>query len=266
MPRKAPVPPTSEVLDRIKREIVAPRFISDLTAWADRQCGRLLSIEDRVEPNKATELVNAAVIDTCDGVRVWNPEARTLRRHLEQTINSRLWHECDRMRRWRVVPLMPGGDDSHDGTPAIEYEMSAQREDPRARPDALFAQREVRAKVFEELRERAGADQELLALLAAYEDGHNRQADAEARVGLRGQAFQNLVRRFKTLRSHVPADLRGAAIDAIVRDGGAPPPCIAHRALSPRVGKSEGWANDSRDTVDGDGGGVDDTGASQDAA
>ncbi|MBE7448929.1 MAG: hypothetical protein HS111_08545 [Kofleriaceae bacterium] len=225
MPRKVPAPPPPELLDRIRGEIAASGFLRDLTTWADRQCGKLLSIENRIEPHKATELVNAAVVDTCDGVRRWDPAARTLRRHLEQTINSRLWHECERSRRRRFIVLDTASvDDSQDATggAAIHVEVSELREDPRTRPDGQLAQREVRARVFEVLRQRAARDAELLALVDAYEAGHSRQADAEARVGLSGQAFQNLVRRFKTIRGHIPDDLREAAQEALVRDGGAP--------------------------------------------
>ena len=223
MPRKAPVPPAPEVLDRIKREVAAPGFLSDLLTWADRQCGKLLSMEDRIDPHKATELVNAAVVDTCDGVRVWYPEARTLRRHLEQTVNSRLWHECERSRRRRFVPVTPAAvDDSQDEAGGVEIEMSAQREDPRTRPDAMVAQREVRARVFGALRAEAARDRDLLALLDAYETGHHVESDAEAKVGIAGQAFKNLVRRFKTIRGHLPDELRGAALEVMVRDGGAP--------------------------------------------
>ncbi len=223
MPRKAAVPPPPEIVDRIKREVVAPGFLPDLIAWADRQCGKLMSIEDRIDPHKAVDLVNAAVVDTWDGVRVWHPEARTLRRHLEQTVNSRLWHECERSRRRRFVPVTPAAvDDSQDEAGGVEIEMSAQREDPRTRPDAMVAQREVRARVFGALRAEAARDRELLALLDAYETGHHVESDAEAKVGIAGQAFKNLVRRFKTIRGHLPDELRGAALDVMVRDGGAP--------------------------------------------
>ena len=167
--------------------------------------------------------MNAAVVDTWDGVRAWHPEARTLRRHLEQTVNSRLWHECERARRRRFVPVTPGAvDDSQDEAGGVEIEMSAQREDPRTRPDALVAQREVRARVFGALRAEAARDRELLALLDAYETGHHVESDAEARVGIAGQAFKNLVRRFKTIRGHLGDELRDAALDMLVRDGGAP--------------------------------------------
>jgi hypothetical protein len=223
MPRKAAVPAPPEIADRIKHEVSAPGFLSDLIAWADRQCGKLLSIEDRIDPHKAIDLVNAAVVDTWDGVRAWHPEARTLRRHLEQTVNSRLWHECERARRRRFVPVTPGAvDDSQDEAGGVEIEMSAQREDPRTRPDALVAQREVRARVFGALRAEAARDRELLALLDAYETGHHVESDAEARVGIAGQAFKNLVRRFKTIRGHLGDELRDAALDMLVRDGGAP--------------------------------------------
>lgn len=274
--RKAPTPPCPEILDRIKREVAAHGFLPSLTAWADRQCGRLLAIEDRVDPSKATDLVNAAIVDTCDGVRIWHPEARTLRRHFEQTINSRLWHELERMRRRRFIPLaMTSVDDSQDAAAAIEIAMSEQREDPRTRPDAQVAQREVRARVYGTLRQRAGSDDELVALLEAYETGHNRQADAEARIGVCGQAFQNLVRRFKTIKGHIPDELRADAYDVMVRDGGAPLATVArHKGRMVEIIADQEAANDSQDSLDAlglsgdgdDGGGASGDGSERDAA
>ena len=265
MPRKAPVPPPAEVVDRIKREVAAPGFMAELIAWADRQCGKLLSMEDRIEPHKAIELVNAAVVDTCDGVRIWCPAARTLRRHLEQTVNSRLWHECERARRRRFVALAPANpDDSQDAAAALEVEVSAQREDPRMRPDALVAQYEVRARVFNTLRGEAARDPELLALLDAYEQGHHVESDAESRTGVAGQAFKNLVRRFKTIRHHLPDELRSAALEVMSRDGGPPSASVArHRGRVVEVFSDCQTANDSTDSADalglsGDGGDSDD--------
>lgn len=253
MPRKAPVPPPAEVVDRIKREVAAPRFLAELIAWADRQCGKLLSMEDHIDPHKAIELVNAAVVDTCDGVRIWHPAARTLRRHLEQTVNSRLWHECERARRRRFVALAPANpDDSQDPAAALEVEVSERREDPRTRPDALVAQHEVRARVFGALRGEAARDPELLALLDAYEHGHHVESDAEASTGVAGQAFKNLVRRFKTIRHHLPAELRSDALDVMTRDGGAPVASIArHRGRMVEVLADDQAVNDTAESVDG---------------
>lgn len=252
MPRKAPVPPPAEVVDRIKREVAAPGFLSELIAWADRQCGKLLCLEDRIDPHKAIELVNAAVVDTCDGVRIWHPEARTLRRHLEQTVNSRIWHECERARRRRFVALTPANpDDSQDSAAALEVEVSECREDPRTRPDALVAQHEVRARVFEVLRGEAARDPELLALLDAYEQGHHVESDAEARTGVAGQAFKNLVRRFKTIRNHLSDELRGAALEVMTRDGGAPVASVVRHRGHVAEMRAEGQAaNDSTDSSD----------------
>lgn len=270
MPRKDPIPPPRDIVDRIKREVAAPGFLSDLITWADRQCGKLLSIEDRIDPHKATELVNAAVVDTCDGVRIWYPAARTLRRHLEQTVNSRLWHECERARRRRFIALGPvNPDDSQDPAAALEIEMSERREDPRTRPDVQLAQREVRAKVFGVLRQRAARDRELLALLDAYETGHHVESDATARLGINGQAFQNLVRRFRTIRGHVPDELRCDAWDVMARDGGAPLASIArHRGRVVEVAADHDAVNDSADTLglSGDGSGDSTDGTERDAA
>lgn len=251
MPRKAAVPPPPEIADRIKREAAAPGFLSDLIAWADRPCGKLMSIEDRIDPHKALDHVNAAVVDTWDGVRVWHPEARTLRRHLEQTVNSRLWHECERSRRRRFVPVTAAAvDDSQDDAGGVEIEMSTQREDPRTRPDALVAQREVRARVFDALRSEAARDVELLALLDAYESGHHVEADAEAKVGVVGQAFKNLRRRFKTIRGYLPDELRGAALDVMTRDGGAPIASVAWRRGPPADMLTESAAASELSTSD----------------
>jgi hypothetical protein len=102
-------------VQRIKLEVMAPGFLADLSAWADRQCGKLLAIEGRTDPLKAADLVHGAVVDTCDGIRAWAPDARSLRRHLEQVINSRLWHECARARRRRHISLDTASvDDSQD--------------------------------------------------------------------------------------------------------------------------------------------------------
>lgn len=252
MPRKAPVPPPPEVMERIRREVAAPGFLSDLIIWTDRQVGKLLSLEDRIDPHKAIDLVNTAVVDTCDGVRVWHPGARTLRRHLEQTVNSRIWHECERARRRRFVPLIAANpEDSQDRAAALDVEVSEQREDPRTRPDALVAQHEVRARVFAVLRGAAAGDPELLALLDAYEGGHHVESDAEARTGVAGQAFKNLVRRFKTIRGHLPAELRAAAFDVIVRDGGAPLASVArHKGRLVEVLADGDAANDSSASTD----------------
>ena len=179
-------------------------------------------------------------------------------------MNSRLWHECERARRRRFIPVTPAAvDDSQDEAGGVESEMSAQREDPRTRPDAMVAQREVRARVFGALRAEAARDRELLALLDAYECGHHVESDAEAKVGIAGQAFKNLVRRFKTIRGHLPDELRGAALEVIVRDGGAPVHGIARQRVVDRAaGRSEpdaangpcDWADRgaiSSDSVDG---------------
>ena len=271
--RRSPIPPPIEILDLIKREIASPGFLRELTGWADRQCGKQLSIEDRIDPQKASDLVNTAIVDTCNGVRTWDPAVRTLRRHLEQTINSRLWHECEQMRRRRFLPLAAASvDDSQDEAAAMEVEMCAQREDPRMRPDAQLAQREVRARVYGALRERAAHDSELIALLTAYERGHNKQADAEAHVGIDGQAFQNLMRRFRTIRGHLPDELKTAALETILRDGGAPVATVTrHRGRLVEMLADQTAMNDSCESLDalsisGDGNGGDDSNDGSQAA
>ena len=250
MSHRVPVPPSPDLLARIKHEIAAPGFLRDLTIWAERQVGRGLSIENRSEPNKATEMVNAALVATCDGVRRWDPAARTLRRHLEQTINSWLWHECERSRRRRHIPLDTTSVDDSQDEAALDVEMSLRREDPRTRPDGLFAQREVRAKVFAALRTRADRDPDLLALLDAYEAGILREGEVSAQLGLTENTFYNLLRRFKTARGYVPPDLRDDLRDMLISDGGAPVATVArHKGRLVEVVPDEPAMNDSDDAL-----------------
>lgn len=223
MPHRPPVPPPPELVERIKREVAEPGFLRNLLIWSERQVGKLLSIEGRSDPHMASALVNDAIVDTCDGVRRWDPVARTLRRHLEQTVNSRLWHECERSRRRRHIALdTVSVDDSRDDAPSIDIEMSLRREDPRTRPDGLYAQHEVRAKVLDELRTRAVDDSGVLALLASHEAGYHREGEACGWLGLTLHGHRNVVRRLRTLQGRVPAELRADMRDMLVRDGGPP--------------------------------------------
>jgi len=249
MAHRAPVLPSPDLIERIKREIAAPGFLRDLTMWAERQVGRGLSIENRLEPNKATDIVNAAIVATLEGVRRWDPVARPLRRHLEQTINSKLWHEYDRTRRRRHIHRdTTSVDDSHDEA-AIDVEMSLRREDPRTRPDGLLAQREVQARIFEVLRARAGTDRALLELLDTYETHVHREGEVSVQLGLNERSFWNLVRRFHTARGHVPAELRENLRDMLARDGGAPIATVArYNGRLVEIAVDEPAVNDSADT------------------
>lgn len=226
------MPQPQELIDRINREVATPGFLADLTTWADRQCGRQLSIEGRCEPNKAADLVNAAIVATMDGVRRWDPAARTFRRHCEQTINSYLWNEYDKLRRRRHLALdTTSVDDSQDEAPSLDIEMSLRREDVRARPDGLFAQREVRAEVFHTLRSLTRPDDVgLRAFLDVYEAGHNREGEVVARLGLTERAFNAVVKRFHRLRAQLPEELRQSAMDVMTKDGGPAVASVARRA------------------------------------
>jgi hypothetical protein len=232
MPQKPSALPAPELLDRIKREIAAPRFLADLTLWADRQCGRQLSIEGRCEHDKASDLVNAALVATMDGTRRWDPAARSLRRHCELTINSYLWHEYEKLRRRRHITLDTASvDDSQDEAPSLDIEMSLRREDMRMRPDGLMAQREVRAEVFHALRAHARKnDVGMRSFLDCYEAGHSREGEVVERLGLTDKQFRAVLFRFYRLREEIPNDLRRDALETMIQDGGPPIATVARRS------------------------------------
>ena len=235
----------------------AQGFLADLTAWADRQCGRQLSIEGRCEPDKASDLVNAALVATLDGVRRWDPAVRSLRRHFELTINSYMWNEYEKLRRRRHVALdTTSVDDSQDQAPSLDIEMSLRREDVRARPDGLVAQREVRAEVFHALRSRTRSDDVgLRAFLDCYESGLSREGDVVAQLGLSNQAFRAVLTRFYRLRDEIPDELRRNALEAMFQDGGPPVATVARRRgrlveIVPDDIASNIASNDSADSFD----------------
>ncbi|MBZ0232445.1 MAG: hypothetical protein K8M05_08965 [Deltaproteobacteria bacterium] len=166
-----------------------------------------------------------------EGVRRWDPSVRTFRRHCEQTINSYLWNEYDKLRRRRHLALDTiSVDESQDEAPSLDIEVSLRREDVRARPDGLFAQREVRAEVFHFLRSHTRPDDiGLRAFLDAYEAGHNREGEIVARLGLTEQAFNAMVRRFHRLKAQLPEELRRNAMDVMIKDGGPAVASVARR-------------------------------------
>jgi hypothetical protein len=260
MPHKPPTPPSPELIERIKQEVAAPGFLSSLTAWTDRQCGKLLSIEGRSEPGKASDLISSAVVATFDGVRRWDPEVKTFRRHCEQTINSLLWNECEKLRRRRHVTLDTASvDDSHDEAPSIDIEMSLRREDVRTRPDGLFAQREVRAQVFHALRSRTRADDAALrGFIDCHEMGHNREGEISARLGLTEASYRAVLARFHRLRAQMPEELRRNIRELMIQDGGPMVATVARRKgrlveIVPDEVGADVSANDSGDSLDSSG-------------
>lgn len=131
--------------------------------------------------------------------------------------------------------------------------MSLRREDPRTRPDGLFAQREVRVKVLHALRERAAGDQTLLAFLDAYEDGHHREGEVTERLNLTENTFYNVLRRFKTLRGHIPGALRADMRDMLIRDGGPAVASVARhkgRVVEVVVDENTSASNDQFSALD----------------
>lgn len=252
MPKKAPTPPPPAVLLLIERELTE-RFLVEVTRYAERACGRLLSIEDRKDPQYAMELVHAAIVDTCDGIRSWDPARVTLRRHFEQTINSRVWHECERARRRRHVAF-DAMTDSQDEN-AIAVEMSLRHDDARARPEGRLAQRDVRERLFAALRMMAAGDAEVMALLRAYEAGDVRRDEAVGWLGWEVQTYVNVRRRLDRMVRRIPGELRAAVIDVLTRDGGSPLG-VAGRRVADMSNSLDGAADmdgsDDAEAIDGD--------------
>lgn len=214
----------------ISREITRS-FLGELIRWSGRACARLTLIDGRNDPAYATEAVHAAIADTLGGIRVWDPARVSLRRHLEQTINSRVSHDCMRARRRHHVAF-DDVTESQDESPAA-VEMSLRREDARMRPDGRLAQRDVRLRLFATLRSLICGDPEITALLDAYESGDVRRDEVMVRLGWERPRYVNARRRLDNFVNLLPSSLHDAAIEVLTRDGGAPLATRTHRVPDP---------------------------------
>jgi hypothetical protein len=213
MPKKAPAPPSAELLARIESELTQDIY-AKVYVYAENRSGGLMALEGRKDPQYAMSMVLDAVADTLDGIRAWNPERRALRHHLMRVVNSRISHDLGRARRRRHVAYHEPDD---DGENDAELEMSLRRDDARTRPEGALALRDVRERLYGALRVLAETDRDVLVLLGAYEDGYHSQGEVMARLAWSLAEFRKHRRRLNTIIRHLPDELRTAALDAVTR-------------------------------------------------
>src|SRR5262245_31117218 len=84
----APFSPSEEWIDAFKRECTH-RLRLDLKEYARRRARGVRRVGGQVDDSYAEDLVANAVADTLAGVIAWDPNAKALYQHLQDTIKSR---------------------------------------------------------------------------------------------------------------------------------------------------------------------------------
>ncbi len=210
MPRRAPVPLTAEWRARFDQEMTR-ELLARLMVWTQAKVDRVNRLEGVADHLEARGVVLDACSLTLQGIRRWNPDgARTLEKHLRQTIESRLYHD----RRWRRVRRLHrdiDAVDSTDGESPLEAEVSLRAENRALRPDGAVLLASVRAQVVDALRPMIGEDADVAALLDAWLSGCEHRGHVMTRLGWSLNQFRNAERRLATLCARLPAEVLESA-------------------------------------------------------
>ncbi|MFT3693972.1 MAG: hypothetical protein QM831_12585 [Kofleriaceae bacterium] len=166
-----------------------------LKAYAARRLQGVARDGACVDDYAARELVQDVVGDTLMGVRSWNPEAKPLRQHLEDSIASRARHRRDRAKKLvhcRVDMFDAGAERAVD---RAQVEASLQVEQGDAEPSShLFAR-----AVLDKLRGEAVNDNQAIAFIDALGEGARTPEDIMHATGMPEKTFRKTRARIRRL-------------------------------------------------------------------
>jgi hypothetical protein len=146
----------------------------------------------------ANELVQDALADTTIGVLHWDPNVKTLQRHIHDVVKMRTNYDRKRARRFpheSIDALTP------DGEAATMAEVDAALLE-RA-PDALGDSAALAAERVAKLRQLTPGDRPVTRLLDALASGATRKADVMRVAELSSVAYDNARRRLRRLVSQL---------------------------------------------------------------
>jgi hypothetical protein len=173
-------------------------------------------------PQYPDELVQDALGDTFEGRIAWDPARKALDDHVCDTIRFRIRDEKQSApeRRPTISIDRPLSDDAAARGDADDEQRQAARklraeiesavglaEDPEA---TLMRkqERELGARIADELTRLAGSDDEVRLLVACLRDGDDERRDVCAETGMSEKAFHNARRRLVRLKNSLPDELR----------------------------------------------------------
>lgn len=213
---KKPIEMSAEWMATFQREMT-PRVQSIALGYCDRLLGTYQQAEGIEDLRSGHDYVSAAILDTMQGVRTWNPERMPLYRHLCRVIYSRVYHDRHRLKRQRMRSYHELNLDDENST---EVAMSLKRDDERKRPDGAVMLKELHENAWGWLRNTAKQrddSADLLILIEQLAAGVTGEPEIRAATAWREQRYKNAVRRYRTLVRTMPPELASAVLDAVTR-------------------------------------------------
>lgn len=163
----------------------------------------------RSTADDARSMVQDAITDTLTRVVTWEPERVGLETHLRLVLKTR---SLNRMKQAKRTPHK-SMEDSHDG----ELTIAAASAAAITRPHLALEIGEVATGVMASVRERAGGDHGVVALLDAYGEGCSERAEVLERSGMTVAAFVNARRRLDRMLAGLPEEMNENVRDTLGR-------------------------------------------------
>jgi len=190
--------PSAEWRAELERELT-PELLVQLKRFA---AGRLAGFGDggKVDMDRAEELAMSSASDTVRGHVTWNPQRKTLKKHIEDVIDRRLWLDWKRASKFRHESIHASADDENSTTlDELEHALAERYPDAESTAKA--------ADALDELEQRARADPELAAYIDARADELT-GADLQQATGLSPECIRRVRRRLDEIRKQLSYQVR----------------------------------------------------------
>lgn len=184
----APVPflPSEEWIDAFKTQCTDAMRM-DLRTYARRRGRGVGRAGAYVDDSYADDLVANALADTLFGVVAWEPSAKTLYQHAEDTIRYRTRHDRHRAKRFRHERLdAPTSAAERRATGGLVEAALKQDHNDASAQTAIFAN-----EVLTRVRELASGDDDVLLYLDAIVAGAQSRSEIMEATKMSAKTFRN---------------------------------------------------------------------------
>jgi hypothetical protein len=202
MPRRNPQRIDPEVLGELEQ--LSPAARRRVIRSAKRRIRILADAGEPIAGDEHEHIVHDAITDTLYGVVVWDRRIE-IELHLHNVVKRRISKRIRRARKQVHVSFdaSPGDEDM----PAMATRDGA--------PEVSLGRAQVTHQLYRAVRERAAGDTALLSILDAYKAEVSQRRAVMAMTGLGLSEFVNARRRLDRVLATLPAELRGAAVEAM---------------------------------------------------
>src|SRR5438105_3804584 len=185
-PETAPFRPSEEWIDAFKKQCTDAMRL-DLRAYAGRRARGVGRAGAHVDDSYADDLVADALADTLFGEVTWDPNAKTLYQHAEDTIRYRTRHDRHRAKRFKHnrIDAPTSAAEQRATRGSIEASMMLDHNGETAE-SAIFA-----TEVLTKVRELAASDPSILRYLDAIVAGAQTRAEIMETTKMSLKTFRN---------------------------------------------------------------------------